>query len=64
MTVLHTGSNNKFSANWANIFGKGKKSSSQATDKPTAAAKPAKAKKKVAAKKVAVAKKPAKKTKK
>jgi hypothetical protein len=58
MTVLHTGSNNKFSSNWANIFGKGKKSASATADKPAAAAKPAKAKKKVAAvKKTAVKKK-------
>ena len=56
MTVLHTGSNNKFSSNWANIFAKGKKSSAPAAAKPAG-----KAKKKVAAKKVAVAKKPAKK---
>jgi hypothetical protein len=53
MTVLHTGSNNKFSANWSNIFGKGKKTSSPAADKPAGKAK----------KKAAVAKKPAKKKK-
>jgi len=53
MTVLHTGSNNKFSANWGNIFGKGKKTEA----KPAEAAKPAKAKKKAAAAKKPVGKK-------
>jgi hypothetical protein len=59
MTVLHTGSNNKFSANWGSIFGKGKKTEGAAkTAKPAAAEKAApKAKKKAAAKKPAAKKK-------
>ena len=56
MTVLHTGSNNTFSANWGNIFAKGKKGA-EAKAKPAAKAAGKAKKKAVAAKKPAAKKK-------
>lgn len=50
MTVLHTGSTKKFSANWGNIFSKGAGDAAK-PPKKAEAAKPAKASKPKAAKK-------------
>ena len=33
MTVLHSGSNNKYSSNWSKAFGKGKPEASKGTGK-------------------------------
>ncbi len=61
MTVLHTGSTKKFSANWGNIFGGGKAAKGDAAAKSQASdgAKPVK---KAATKAKAVKAKPAKKS--